>query len=183
MLKNIVKKCFNFVWHDPVFSKVIATGFVGLIGVVLAIYYISWNNLLKHFGLVYYFLFSKTSTYNWVLVLLVLIFCLYVFKIFNLYINKEKIPAWSKVNTIQYLDINWRWENIGYERVKNIRPFCPACDLELHVHDDYMYGNKSTAAYYCLNCGKIVKEIEFSSDGLKEIVKKQIELLHRRSIK
>jgi len=46
-----------------------------------------------------------------------------------------------------------------------------------------MYGNKSTAAYYCLNCGKIIKEIEFSSDGLKEIVKKQIELLHRRSIK
>lgn len=182
MLKNIVTKFVQFAWHDPVLSKVISTGIVAIIGIYLTVFYVTWADIFFYLNKLYNLVFGKVQIYNWLLCFISCVSLLYLRVKVKSYVNINKIPEWEKIKFVEFQGIKWRWKNIAYEKVKDIRSFCPICDFELYSNEDYAYGKGTKTVYFCLNCNKVIKEIKLSENDLIGVVAKHIQWLHRKSM-
>lgn len=141
-------------WKDPVWSKVISYGIIGVIGIISG-YIMGWlpfikSLLLDGFSTIWKYISSSTLTPNWLLIVLGVITTLFIVLIAILVISSFKR---SSVNYTEYTSDNfykfkWAWSYIG-GTVNNIYSLCPKCNYEISPSTcgfNLSYG-------YCEECG------------------------------
>lgn len=124
------------LWHDPVWSKVIAAAVIASATYFLVDKHIIWKILESIFE----FMIFQVSMPIWVLILSSLVF-LFLIPIIA-FIKKRKIPRFLSYKSDNIFDIDWFWEwsppsvynNNKYE-IMNITPRCPSCYSLLDLND------------------------------------------------
>lgn len=127
------------IWHDPVWSKVIAAGVLGLLG-WLTYRWRLWAALRDEIVAAWTFLGSTSPVRHWVLGLLTVVMMVAVATaVLILWIvlsgrSRPPAPDWRAYTTDVFYDLRWRWR---YEdgRIGGLSPFCPRCGYALVPED------------------------------------------------
>jgi hypothetical protein len=139
------------VWRDPVGSKVIATGIIGLLLTLTTFAFNLWTDVLLLLKFAWSFISSNTSTPNSLLILMAIPCILFLRAIFYSLIKKEiKTTAYIKDH---FEGLNWSW---GYqkENIINLHCLCPKCQYQIIPKGEYQYPNPSVLLKYtCEECG------------------------------
>lgn len=166
------------IWKDPVWSKVIATGILIIIGYVLKDY--NFRNLFLLISTLLPWLDQSITIkiyYIFGMIFIPALFGVYIGRARNNH-SVVKEPSWKIIDMDRNFGINWRWENISFEKVKNIRPFCQKCDFELKT--------KGPTSHYvqfvCFNCHCPIKLICKSYNETIDLVRKRAQHIHRQAL-
>jgi hypothetical protein len=174
------------IWHDSVWSKIIAQGlFIGLgfIGSYLVGW---WPKILEFFHQFVLLALSVSQVPNWLLLILFTATVLYIVKIGSAVIyrltpkeNENKLTPDSYTQDLIF-DIFWRWTNVkGF--FTNLKPYCPQCDYELSTKP-YIGGFGTRTLFICDHCEHEVTQFEMSLDDISKKVYREIERKFRTGL-
>ncbi len=177
-LREIVKR----IWHDPVWSKVIAGAvialFTGLIGNNLGV----WPAVKSYFWSIIDFELRRASIPNGIIIIGVipLVFSLYVIaKILRFWRQSED---WHDYTSDEYENLRWVWKWSSSEdyKISELKIFCPSCRLEIHGSPNEGFPNE--AQYYCDNCRKALRLIGKSPQDVADQAIREFERRARTGI-
>lgn len=141
-------------WHDPVWSKVIASAILSIAGVVA--YY--WQeNILKALRFLYNWCVSTTLISNWILFILCASFLIVIFiiiiAIWGLLSQKKDTSNFSNYTEDTFFNLKWRWSYYG-GKITNLNTFCPNCDYQIYARDEGLmyYPYSDRIAFQCEEC-------------------------------
>jgi len=164
-------------WHDPVWSKVIATGIVSLFATVGA--YVFREPLSSLMLRCWDALIAGVVVSMWVVIFVSVYITITLYVFFKRFKMSTKHEPWRSVDKIilkmDNKNLLLRWANIGYECPGNIRLFCSDCDFEIEYNEDE-WGPSTTLI--CSQCGFNMK-IQVTKFSLCERLKKTIQQKHR----
>lgn len=154
------------IWHDPVWSKVIAAAIVAVVA-VMAGYVLNW---WPKVGAV---LLQTTLVPNWLLGLLALGTALTVLLVVvvvcaGIRQDESLKPEWNSYSTDNFFGLRWRWRYLDGGQPFNIVAFCPRCDLQLHPQQGSGYQATDRIAFRCESCGQFGIELEESESSLED---------------
>ena len=163
---------FTKLWHDPVWSKVIA-GVILAVGATVATYFLNWWPVIGEFvSQCFTFALASTSTPNWLLFVLGLL-ALPVVIIFGV-IVWEKIfpphstpPSWRSYTTDFFFGLRWRWTYGNMGELYNTHTFCPHCDYQVFAQDASPYRVIDHIAFHCESCDRHLGEFQESLASLE----------------
>src|SRR5690242_3887522 len=101
------------VWHDPVWSAVIA-GIIVLVAAPPLTYFLNWWPAIGKFAQdTYRFALSPTSLPNWFIAVICLlalptILVLLAF-LWQTVFPSQQVPDWKNYTTDTFFDLRWRW--------------------------------------------------------------------------
>ncbi len=174
-MSGLLKKA----WHDPVWSKVIATIIIGIAG-VLVTYFAGWWPIIAQMGsgLVAYTA-ASTQIPNWLLGLLILCAVLVIGAIgiagyFLLAAGKPQV-LWATYTTDEILGIKWRWHYGSKGLIYELYAYCPSCDLQVYARNSSAFRAVDHIAYFCEHCGKVVAEFQMPEGAVENLVKRTIQ--------
>lgn len=162
------------LWHDPVWSAVIAglivTGTLALLTYFLNLWPPIWEFLKNGF----YFFLASSEIPHWVVGLLVL-FSLPTFFLFFILLKKDKGPDWRSYREDIFLNLKWRWnyEKDGY--IYPLCPFCLYCDFQIIPKNTSAYIAVDRIAFECDNCQHQFGEYQESIESIENKVKRSIQ--------
>lgn len=177
------------IWHDPVWSKVIATGLCVAIPWVVnrLFHWWSWSALFIKFENAlrkgWAFALSTSPTPHWLIGLAGLVIILFIAVLVSALMptarSEEQIlpigrsagldqPAWHAYTTDTFYKVRWRWtyENSGQATIPVC--FCPRCNCQLVVHNLGQMTGMDTSGFYCVSCDKYVEKIDKSLDEVEQ---------------
>jgi len=134
-----MKSSLGKIWKDPVFSKIIATGLIFLIGAIGTWFFGIWPYLKNGLAYIYSGFIYEIYVPVWSL-FLAIPFLLFLFPMIQKFKKKEE-PSFIKYTHDHILGIDWSWDwlppgiyNKKYS-IKNVRPRCPDCKSILEIND------------------------------------------------
>jgi hypothetical protein len=147
------------IWHDPVWSKVIATGILGILGIAITSWFQWWPAIGAAAHATWALLIADTATPNWLLIILALCtfavcFCLAALLwgwLAPAKLRGAQEPQWTDYLADTFLDLRWRWTFQGHHP-RNIAAFCPKCDYQLSYRSDGRFGMTLSIAFHCDAC-------------------------------
>jgi hypothetical protein len=167
------------LWHDPVWSKVIASLILAAIGVSGA-YFLDWWELIRRlFSGALYFATIKTSVPNWALGLLGLLSLPSIFLLVISFWRGIFLPNvtgnWRLYVSDVFFGIHWRWRYFDDGGIYDLCSFCPDCDLQIYPNDiSYTMANYRTV-FRCDNCERDLCELHMSHSDLENRVKRNVQ--------
>lgn len=173
------------LWHDPVWSKVIAGSILAAIGVVVT-YFLDWWSAIGHFlkATIDFFL-ASSSIPNWILSILILVFLAVVAvvatSIWERFNPKAKAATWDNYTCDTFFGIVWRWR-YRYGAIKDLTTYCPTCDYQVFPKDFSSYQSSPRWIFQCESCGKQFAEIRQSTTELESKVERFIQQRIRKGI-
>lgn len=175
---------FKRTWHDPVGSKVIAEGIIG-IGILLAVSSIAvwWTELLSWFGKAWTFLGAATLVPNWLIGAALLIIGVALLGGILIAIAIARQEVQSPTNPLreykqdELLGIAWRWSYFQGTTVYNLVPFCPLCDFQIRPCYTNPHPVMDEITFSCEDCGKFQKSFPERYEAVEDLVKR---LIHKK---
>jgi hypothetical protein len=129
------------LWHDPVWSKVIAAGIVALLGAVWLAHRQNWlpaiwnvPSLVWHrFTVTWAYLLGTTPVRRWWYgLLLFLATFFFVILIYRGKENRLRNSVWThrSYRTDNFYGVKWQWDYNGTE-ITNLITLCPPCKYQM----------------------------------------------------
>lgn len=163
---------FKKLWHDPVWSKVIA-GVILAVGATVATYFLNWWSVIGEFvSQCITFALASTSTPNWFLFVLVLL-ALPVVILFGVRVwekifpSQSSPPSWRTYTTDFFFGLRWRWTYGSGGEIYNAHTFCPHCDFQVFPRDVSSYSVIDHIAFHCESCDCYLGEFQESLASLE----------------
>lgn len=158
------------LWHDPVWSKVIAGGItVALAGV--ATYFLDWwPDIAKGVRGTWRFLFQSSPVPHWLIGLLALLSLgLIVRVVVAFWRNLQTSPEpWRRYTSDEFFGLRWRWSYSG-GMLSDLHPFCPHCDYLL-ISEQLGYAGAPGMGFRCDSCGQQLPTFQEPIDHIKSKV-------------
>jgi hypothetical protein len=160
------------LWHDPVWSKVIA-GVILAVSATVATYFLHWWPAIGEFiSQCFTFAMASSTTPNWLLFVLGLLALPMVILLGA--IVREKIfppqpssPSWRSYTTDFFFGLRWRWTYGSRGEIYNAHTFCPNCDFQVFARDVSSYRVIDHIAFHCESCGRHLGEFQESFASLE----------------
>lgn len=169
---------YKKLWHDPVWSKVIAGIILGLGALGLAHFLNWWPALGRQITSGHEFLLSSNQVQNWVVILLavlslptILLACYIVFE--KLFPSSSTETHWRNYRMDNFHGLRWRWK-FEDEFIYDMSIFCPACDFQVYPMNASSY-SVDRIRFRCDACGTMLGEHECSFEVLEDRVKRSIQ--------
>lgn len=159
------------LWQDPVWSTVIASLILTIVGSVIA-----WaTGLLPHIISLLLNLWiwvnADTAIANWLLVLLIfpLLVCIAILILVirhNIQSNSLTTHPWHTYTTDNFFGACYRWQWSNNDPI-NLLPYCVQCDAVMTQFDTSNYRFSPISQLICESCGYKGVEIEGNRHDLK----------------
>lgn len=168
------------LWHDPVWSKVIA-GVILALGATVATYFLDWWPAIGGFvSSSIAFALSSMLTPNWLLLLLALLSLPTLIIIGALawqsvFPSKARSPSWQDYTADIFCGLRWRWTYGTGGRIYDAHTFCPHCDFQVYAKDVSSYRVIDHIAFHCDSCGRNLGEFQESLNSLESKVKRFVQ--------
>lgn len=146
-------------WGDPVWSTVIATGIVALLGLIITYFLNWWPSILQIVGDIWDYAFQKTSIANWFYWLLGLNSAVvgYLLVRFAWNVLTARVqPTWRDYTKDDFLGLTWSWHYFGDGNVQNLHSLCQKCLYQVYPRPTSGYSTRSRFEYCCDSCGNVV---------------------------
>lgn len=157
------------VWGDPVWSKVIAYGIIGLITYISVSTEVIADFLFSLFEASIEFLFDETAVQNYWLFILAAFglmgACLIGTLLYVRFFEKDPPkPAWLKYTEDVFHSLLWRWRYSESGDIANLHTLCPKCHFQVLpiFKDNWPKGTQ--LIYRCESCGFEAPPIEGDYD-------------------
>lgn len=162
-------------WNDPVFSKVIAIGIVGVLGVGVPYYFNALEFINPELLLIWSYIASDTNVPNWLLILMgAICFLCLVYFILSL-IKKRGKPSTEYV-TDDFEGLSWSWKYNKAGKILNLYCLCPKCQYEIKpLMEHNRRGSGFISAYACEECSYEVPPFEMEPYELENIIRLKVE--------
>ena len=168
------------LWHDPVWSKVIA-GAILAVGATVATYFLDWWPVIGRFiSSSYVVALSSASVPVWVIVLVVLLalptvlfLAALIWK--RLFPSQSSPPSWKLYTSDIYFGLRWRWRYLDEGHIYDMHSFCPHCDFQVYARDVSSYRVISHIAFSCESCGQQLGDFQESLESLENKIKRFIQ--------
>jgi hypothetical protein len=181
------------IWHDSVWSKVIAQGIIdviktcivpvvlvfGAVAVAFLTAFLTglWPKIFGFFQKSILFVLSSSQVPNWLLLILGVTTVLYGIKmgrtVIHRFVSKENEPAWKSYTEDLIEDIRWRWtykDNIYIP--EQLASFCSKCDCMI-IPNNTSSGPRREVRFICENCNEVIRfPQEYSNDVLQRVTLK-----------
>lgn len=155
------------IWHDPVWSAVIA----GSILVILTGVHFDWwsraviGNALRW---TLTFLIASSPVYHWLLVLLGFVAAYFIFVLASALREAKQdalnTPPWLSYKTDLFYKIHWRWGYAPGGSITALACFCPCCEYQLcGTHDSFLTDEACEIIFHCDSCGYSATTLEVPS--------------------
>ena len=137
------------IWKDPVWSKVIA---IGIIGLIVDYYLNLWIIIKNKFTSFLTYITNYSEVQNWIIGLMsictLLVILFIIFGIWNLFFKKNQKSNWENYKQDNFFGLEWHWEYNQFDKQpNNIYSLCPNCKYQLYPTDNY-----HNLSYHCDNC-------------------------------
>lgn len=168
------------LWHDPVWSKVIA-GVILAAGAAIGAYFLNWWSAIgTFFASAGDFARAPTSIPNWGLLILGLLSLPTVVLLSALawqavYPQKSTPLSWRTYTTDIYFGLRWRWRYLDDGLIYDTHTFCPHCDFQVYAQDVSSYRFIDHIAFHCDSCGRHLGEFQESPASLENKTKRFIQ--------
>lgn len=147
------------IWHDPVWSKVIAAAIIAVFGSLGAYFagYLGKIGIIVTYA--WRFLAGKTPLYNWLIVVLsipAIIMLILVVAFFKGSKARENVPYsldFRNYNSGTFFGLTWRWRLGSDGAPYEITPFCPKCDYQIVPKFASAFRVAPRYALMCEDCG------------------------------
>lgn len=172
------------IWHDPVWSKVIAAGVVALVTSLAnhLFHWWSWVGLLKHTNQLikasWAFFFSTSPVPHWLIGLGIILSIIAAATLIMVIIAaiaarpaksaQQSQVDWHAYTTDLFYGVRWRWDYEPSGQVRNPICFCPRCDCQLAMEEPR--GILELTIFHCPRCEQIVKEVENTPYQIEQTV-------------
>lgn len=173
------------LWHDPVWSKVIA-GTILAIGSLVMMYFFDVLTVIRSLaGLSVKFALSTTTVPNFILIAMG--FLSIPTAILVLYVIKKKIlPSktvpetptwWNRYTSDLFFGLRWRWKYSHDEehKIHGVTTFCPKCDYQVYHKETTIWN--TPIGFYCDCCKQQLTVINETYPALED---KTIRLIHQK---
>lgn len=125
----------------------------------------------------WHFIFSSTSTPNWVLGFLILVSAIALSKLARNILRPvdglhQNVINWHDYTTDNFFNTIWRW-NYRTDKITDLSPFCSHCDFRVFPQSNDMYD--SSISLSCGNCSTLLKRFEKSYDQVERDVMLKID--------
>jgi hypothetical protein len=139
------------LWHDPVWSAVIAALIVAVLLSMGAYFLNWWPTIIGSSMAAYRFVWQSTPVWNWLLGVLGFIALLVVTRVTVAIWRRP--PGWRTYREDILCDLVWRWTYDSGNRISTLHAYCRHCDLEIDpVPGPYLAGGPSL--YECDGCNR-----------------------------
>ncbi|MBD3676790.1 MAG: hypothetical protein HUJ27_00115 [Rhodobacteraceae bacterium] len=169
------------VWTDPVWSKVIATGIIAGVGVLITSLGGWWPEVIIAINDIWLFLVATTTVPNWFLSLLVicslLMLGVLLIGVWSLF-RSESQPSdlWRTYREDYFFGLRWRWDyGSDASHIYLLTAFCPHCDLQVHPVDIARYSGVNRYEYKCEDCNVNLKTFDMPIPQIEDKVIRQIQ--------
>lgn len=178
-MRNLIKKS----WNDPVGSKVISAGIIGLFTIIGSTMYYNIN-LVMIWDIICNFLREE-----WYYIPVILILTGIILTRKKWWKLKNNEPDWFNYKTDEFFGVKWVWDwNKNSHHIVNIVALCPVCDYELDSCDRFpaegLPGREVVSlfptGFQCKKCG-FKKTIPEYGD-LATLIPKEITYIIRRGV-
>ena len=130
-------------WHDPVWSKVIATAILTVLAGV-GTYFLDWWPTIKEvFVAIYGFLTTKTELSNWLVGIFAAPWLVVLTAIGWHWVTRDKhppAPSWRNYTSDNFFGIKWAWRYDETGQVSGLYSLCPHCDYQIYPKPNYSWG-------------------------------------------
>jgi hypothetical protein len=182
MKKPLISK----LWHDPVWSKVIAAALLLIVGAAWSYFQGLWpaiGALVAHAAL---WTQKRTPIPNWLLVLLsisaVVTIAAGSFILWTAIFPEEDDRGWRSYTEDEFFGIRWRWRYGHDGGVYDLHSFCPVCDYQVYAANASAFRAVPRIAYRCEDCGgRTLAEFDGVPDELENRVIRSIQKKLRTS--
>lgn len=165
-------------WKDPVWSKIIATAILLLLGSVGTYVLGVWPSIIKFSADMYDFLNSTQSVKNWLIGIALIPWFLIIYIIFLLILeafkNNKADLDWRSYTTDYFFGLNWKWSYRG-ENINDLFSFCPECQYQIFANSVGGYDMARCYQYVCDDCGYCAQDSDVEPEMLKHRVKLKIQ--------
>jgi hypothetical protein len=148
------------IWHDPVWSKVIATAIVAVLGWLT--YRLNWwpGWMTQRLARLWTYLLSPSIVPHWILFLLILVAApsfiivgvLIWTSLFPKTVRQNETPDWTSYRTDSFDGLRWRWRYLEKGRIDSLYSFCPVCDYQVFPDSTSRFADR--IGFQCESCGK-----------------------------
>jgi hypothetical protein len=169
------------LWHDPVWSKVIA-GVILTVGAGLGTYVLDWWPAIGRFTTVAInFSLSSTLAPNWLLGVLSLvsiptIIMAMVIAWVLLFPPQPNTLDCRSYTTDIFFGLRWRWTYASGMQILNKATCCPNCDYQVYADAASAFSAIDRISFHCENCGRNLGEFTESVASLENRVDRLIQL-------
>lgn len=163
------------IWHDPVWSKVIAAVILFVLTAAGTYFLELWPTIGRVAWTVGDFLIAKTPVWNWLLILggiLIVAIAAIVISAFNA-AGKAKSPALYM--TDKFYGVRWKWRYVSGD-VDALHCICLKCGLQVYFANVGTYSFFHQVVSKCDDCGAVVGPFDGSYEDLESRV---IRMIHR----
>ncbi len=145
------------VWKDPVWSKVIATGILAIIGAVGA-YFLNWWPIIINAGSRFFtFLGETTQIPNWligVMALCTLLVVIVGFVLLRIALFPPKQEAsWTNYTSDTFFGLDWYWKYGSKGSIYGLYSCCSNCHFQVYPSDASPFRMAPRIMYHCDSCG------------------------------
>lgn len=170
------------VWNDPVWSKVIATAIVAVVGVVASFAWGWWPPIGRTIAQAYDYLGSSTEVSNWLILVLALL-ALFAVAFISVLVwirfapTTADAPTWKDYTKDEFFGLKWRWRYRADDTIGDICTFCPICDFQVFPRPARPYPNNqgSSITYDCDGCGEHLADVAEDPNALENKVERSIQ--------
>lgn len=168
------------LWHDPVWSKVIA-GIILAAGSVVGTYFLNWWPAIgEALAYIYQCLMARSSLPNWGLLILGLtsIPSLLLFGIMSWQLicpQKSQSISWRSYMSDLYFNLRWRWKYFDDGQIYDVHTFCPHCDFQVYAQDRSSFHAIDHIEFHCESCNRNLAEFEESFKSIENKTKRFIQ--------
>ncbi len=166
-------KAFLKMWKDPVWSKVISTGVIAGIGILITYLSVVFPTFLNFIKSIWAWLFQITDIAHWLLILIsipcVLVCCVIFLWLKSLLATEHSFQSYISDN---FFGLKWRWFYNNEIEISDddVHCFCPRCDHQLVPQDVSCYKVYPQFRYDCPDCGYSVGTISGNYKQLRHKV-------------
>jgi hypothetical protein len=167
------------IWSDPVWSKVIASVIVALIGAVVSYLAGWWPIIMSVLDATCRYLVATTMIRNWMFLILLLCAGLFVLTLSGaawiVLTGKKSKEEYKIYKTDRILDLVWRWRYDSSGEIISLGAFCPKCDMQLAPQSVPDGQGNAKIVYLCDDCGDAAKVFPGILIEVESLVKRHIQ--------
>ena len=166
------------IWKDPVWSKIIAAGMLGLITIIGTYLTGVWPVIVKWIIHAWNFITSNTSTPNWLLGLMTILCVLFIFLVLvnikDRFSQSKPVITYRSYTKDNFEGLLWSWDYFG-NRIDQLQSLCPECHYEILPQVASSYYPGPLYDYSCEECGYTAGTKEGYPDDLNQKIELKIQ--------
>lgn len=163
------------LWHDPVWSKIVAAGIIAAIA-WLGARFDWWAVIGRVVRRAWAFLCASSPVPRWLLGLLLLVAASVFVIVLTAFLSAARstktptqAPWYTYDNDVLY-SVCWRWRYGSSGAIQNLAAFCPRCDYQVSFQNVSAYAVIDRIAFHCDNCERDIAVFEEPLDSVESKV-------------